>query len=382
MIDFRGYTAKAIEQAMLNQVPEGMDTREGSMIQTAIGPAAWFLEGVYLLLDQMQNNAYADTAVGEALDLKVMERGLTRTSATPAIRRGIFNVPVLSGSEFKTINGADSVIFVSGEQISAKEDQYIYKMTCKVPGRIGNYYAGNLLPITSVPGLTSAVLGELVTAGAEEESDAALRTRFFETFTIAEFGGNIQSYRNAILGIAGVGAVQVYPAWKGGGTVLCSILDDQFQPALPALVEQVQAIICPLEEEEASPSAHGYGMAPIGAAVTITTAKALTLNISCTVEVVSGIQNGTESYQDEIEKKIEEYLDSVSRSWGNPIKGHSIDYSITVYISRIIFAILTIEQIANVTDVRINGSGQDLSLVETADLQQIPALGTVVIQDG
>ena len=49
MIDFGQYMAKAIEKEMLKQVPSDIDTREGSMIQTAVGPAAWYLEGLYLL---------------------------------------------------------------------------------------------------------------------------------------------------------------------------------------------------------------------------------------------------------------------------------------------------------------------------------------------
>ena len=86
MIDFSGYTAKAIEQTMLNRVPSEIDTREGSMVQTAIGPSAWYLEGVYLLLAQMQDNASADKAAGESLDRKVAERGLKRNPAVPAVR--------------------------------------------------------------------------------------------------------------------------------------------------------------------------------------------------------------------------------------------------------------------------------------------------------
>lgn len=382
MIDLSGYTAKAIEKAMLSRVPADMDTREGSMIQTAVGPAAWYLEGLYLLLAQIQDNASADKAVGSSLDRKVMERGLSRNPAVSAVRKGTFNVPVLPGSQFKTINGADSVIFISGELITQTEGSYVYKMTCSIPGAVGNQYVGNLIPITAVSGLTSAILGEIVTAGAEEEKDDALRARFFETFNTAAFGGNIQSYRNEILKIAGVGAVQVYPVWQGGGTVLCSILDDQFKPALPSLIEQVQKTICPAEDGEAEPSANGYGLAPIGAAVTITTAQALPLQISCSIEFVSGLSNGAELYQAEIEQKIQEYLDTVSKSWGKAVKGYAIDYSITVYVSRIIFSILSIEQVVNVTNVLINDSGEDLHLIETADLQQIPVLGTVMIYDG
>lgn len=381
MINFSGYTAKAIEQAMLNQVPAEIDTREGSIVQTAIGPTAWYLEGIYLLLAQMQDNASADKAVGESLDRKVQERGLSRKPAIAAVRKGIFNVPVIAGSQFKTMNGANSVAFFSGDLISQDEEGCVYAMTCSTPGILGNSYQGNLLPVTAVSGLTSAVLGEVILAGVEEESDEALRARYFETFHTLAFGGNIPSYRKTILEISGVGAVQVYPVWKGGGSVLCSILDYSFQPASPALVEYVQEIICPSEDGESDPSVNGYGMAPIGAAVTITTAEALPVHITCHIEFSAGVQNGADTCQEEIERKIREYLLMVSKSWGNPLKGHTINYGITVYISRIIFAILSVEQVANVTDVMVNGSGEDLHLTETAELQQIPVLGTVVLYD-
>lgn len=50
-----------------------------------------------------------------------------------------------------------------------------------------------------------------------------------------------------------------------------------------------------------------------------------------------------------------------------------------VYIARIIYAVLQIPEIVNMTNVMINGSGNDLVLTETAELQQVPVLGTVVI---
>lgn len=382
MIDFSKYTAKSIERDMLSQVPADIDTREGSMIQTAVGPAAWYLEGTYMLLGKMQDNAYAETAVGEYLDRIVWGRGLARKKATAAVRKGTFNVPVVSGSQFKTINGAASVIFISGSLISSSEDNYVYEMICRESGQIGNSYIGNLLPITSVPGLTSAKLGDIKKAGTDEETDGALRMRYFDTFNIEPFGGNIQAYRKAILEIEGVGAVQVYPAWRGGGTVLCSILGDDFKPALPSVVQTVQNIICPSNEHESVPSGNGYGMAPIGAEATIVTASTMALNITCEIEFSSGIQNGGELYQEEIRKRIQGYLDEVTKTWGVPLKGHTIKYEMTVYVSRIIYSILTISEVVNVTNVLINGSGSDLHLIETAEVQQIPVLETVVIQDG
>ncbi len=381
MIDFSGYTAKAIERTMLSRVPPDIDTREGSIVQTAIGPVAWYLEGLYMLLGQIQENAYAKTAVGEALDLTAQERGLSRLPATAAVRKGIFNVPIASGSRFKTINGANSVIFVSGKRISDASEDYAYTMTCETAGAAGNSYAGKLLPVTAVSGLTTAILGDIISPGIDEETDDALRARFFETFNVAAFGGNIQSYRNEILAVPGVGAVQVYPVWKGGGTVLCSILGDDLKPALPAVVENVQRLICPPEDGNPEPSVNGYGTAPIGAAVTITTAAPLTLNVSCSIEFISGIQDGVNMYLGEIRDKIQEYLDSVIRTWGNPPKGHVIEYPVTVYVSRILFAILTIPEVVNASGIQVNGSGHDLHLIETAELQQIPILGEVIINE-
>lgn len=379
MIDFSGYTRAEIQRQMLEQVPDTLDKREGSIIQTAIGPVAWFLEGSFLNLGQVQSNAYASTAVGESLDLIVQTRGLTRIQASPAVRQGTFDAPVPSGSTFKTINGADSVIFTSGDEISSSGGTYIYKLTCNTPGEVGNSYTGPILPITVIPGLTTASIGQIVTAGTDEETDDELRARFFQTFEAAVFGGNIAAYRTTILAIGGVGAVQVYPAWQGGGTVLCSILGSDLKPASPTIIENVQNIICPPEEDGSSPSANGYGMAPIGAAVTITTATELILNITCDIEFASNIQNGVETYQSEIEQKIQDYIDSVNAGWGNALVGQKIEYPVEIYVSRIIYSILQISAVVNVTNLLINGSPNDLILTETAQLQQVAVLGSVVI---
>uniref|UniRef100_UPI0006D0E55C hypothetical protein n=1 Tax=Clostridium sp. NkU-1 TaxID=1095009 RepID=UPI0006D0E55C len=64
MNDFSNKTYANILAAQLNRVPDTIDKREGSMIQTALGPESWYLEGLYLDLDSVQKNAYAETAKG------------------------------------------------------------------------------------------------------------------------------------------------------------------------------------------------------------------------------------------------------------------------------------------------------------------------------
>ena len=382
MIDFStGYSYREILDAMLGKVSDTLDKREGSLIQTALGPLAWYLEGLALTLSNIQKAAYAETAEGEDLDLLAATRGLTRRAAVAAVRQGSFNVAIPEGSLFRTVNGDSSVLFASGEQISTSGGLYVYRMTCQTPGVIGNSYSGNITPVTAIAGLTTAVLGTIITEGADQESDNALRARYVASFDTAPYGGNISEYRQAILAIPGVGAVQVYPAnqYHGGGTALCSIVNADFGPASSALVKTVQDIICPPEDGQTAPSPNGYGIAPIGAAVDIVSATAVTINVSCRIIFASGVEDGLASYGDEIRAAVAEYIHSVAEDWGKALVSNRITYPVTVYASRIIYAILTIPEVASVADLTINGAAGDLALTETAALQQVPVLGEVTL---
>ena len=379
MIDFSNKTYANILAAQLNRVPDTIDKRQGSMIQTALGPESWYLEGLYLDLNSVQKNAYAETAGGDFLNMLVAERGIERKPATYAVKKGIFNREVSVGSRFSAHTGGGYLTYRIMEFIAQTEAGYTYKMRCETAGETGNNYTGQLIAIDYVTGLTSAELTELLSAGTEEETDDSLRARYLATFDVASFGGNIASYRNAILAIEGVGAVQIYPAWQGGGTVLCSILNGNLSPAGSELINTVQNIICPPEDDGSQPSANGYGMAPIGALVTIGTGTELVLDISLTVQFLASVQNGETAYKSQIEERIGSYLETVRQSWGAMLKSQKIEYAVTVYVSRIIYSILDISEIVNVTDVTINGSASDVACVENSSLQQVPVLGTVTI---
>lgn len=382
MIDFSsGYTYSEILSEMLAEVDDSLDKREGSLIQTALAPVAWYLEGLALALSQIQNGASVLTAQGSDLDYLVANRGLTRTAATYAVRRGTFNVQIPVGSEFRTVNGADSVVFRSGDFIEQDNSLYVYKMTCETAGEIGNSYTGTIIPVTAIAGLQTATIGAIITVGADEETDDSLRARYIETFTAAPYGGNITEYRQAILAVPGVGGVQVYPAesYNGGGTVLCSICSDDFTAVDSSLVEAVQNAICPPADGESAPSPDGYGIAPVGAAVDIVSATNKTVNISFTATFSANVVNGDVVYEDEIRDAIAAYIADVAKAWGNALRSRAIAYNVTVYAARIIAAILSVPEVINVSDLTINGASGDLQLTETSALQEIPVLGEVVI---
>lgn len=376
MIDFSQDTYQNLLQTMLAQVPATYDKRDTAPIPTALGPAAWVLEGFYLTLNQVQQQAFVQTAVGEALDMLAVLGGITRNQASAAVLLGVFNAQVPIGSRFSTINGSSSINFTATATATVEDPQegsYYYQMTAETPGTIGNEYTGPILPITVINGLTSAQLTDILVPGDDTETDDEFRSRLITALTDRPFAGNIASYRENILAIDGVGAVQVYPTWNGGGTVACSILGADYLPASEQLIENVQNAIDP------PTSGLGLGLAPIGAQVTITTPSEVTVNVTATVTLASGYAIG--QVQAPIETAIGNYLATVRQNWSTNTSSTSVVYAADVYVSQVVAAIVGVTGVVNATNVQLNGGTADLTLTQTGASQQVPVLGTVTLSE-
>ena len=376
MIDFTTQTYANIRAAMLQQVPNTYDQRDTAPIPTAISPAAYALAGFYLILNQVQQQAFIQTAVGQSLDYLAVLGGITRYQASPAVRLGIFNVSVPIGARFSTINGSSSINFTVTATATVDDPQegdFYYQLTAEIPGTVGNDYTGPILPITAVPGLTSAQITTILVPGDDTETDDAFRARLIEALTEQPFAGNIAAYRSSILAIDGVGAVQVYPTWNGGGTVKCSILGTDFLPASSQLVQNVQNAIDP------PTSGLGLGLAPIGAQVTIVAPTELTVNVSATLTLSSGYS--ISQVQSGVESAIEAYMLTVRQAWDTQVGDTTVEYSADVYIARVIAAILNVTGVVNATNVQLNGGTTDLTLTETGTTQQVPITGTVTLSE-
>lgn len=371
MIDFSKDTYQNLLQAMLDRIPDTYDKRDTSPIPTALGPAAWLLEGFYLSLNQVQLTGFVQTATGQSLDYLAVIAGLTRYPASAAVRLGVFNTAVPIGSRFSTINGTDSINFIV---TAATDTANQYQLTAETTGSIGNDYTGPILPITAIPGLTSAQITDILVPGDDEETDDALRERLITSLNDRPFGGNIASYRENILAIDGVGGVQIYPTWNGGGTVKCSILGADFLPASAELVENVQNAIDPPPNQGL-----GLGLAPIGAAVTVVSPSALTVNVSATVTLASGYAIG--QVQQPIEEAVEAYLLSVRQNWDTNTSDNNVAYAADVYLARVTAAIVGVAGVVNATGVQLNGGTDDLILTEDGTAQQVPVLGTVTLSE-
>lgn len=359
-----------LRQEMLARVPDTYDKRDTQPIPTAISPAAYVAEGLYIDLDYVQRQAYIMSATGDSLDKLAPLGGISRYAASAAVRLGLFNIAVPIGSRFSTINGENSIDLTATAAAGMSGGQYAYQLTADTPGSIGNDYTGPILPITSIQGLTSAQITDVLVPGDDVETDEEFRERLLLALTDRPFGGNIASYRENILAIDGVGAVQIYPTWNGGGTVKCSVLGADFTPASAELVENVQNAIDPPPNQGL-----GLGLAPIGAQVTISAPETVEINVSATLTIQSSYEIG--QLQTPIENAIAAYLLTVAQEWGTNTSSTSVQYAANVYVARVTAAIVGVTGVVNATNVQLNGGTDDLLLTETGTLQQVPALGTV-----
>lgn len=116
--------------------------------------------------------------------------------------------------------------------------------------------------------------------GADPESDDALRARVLSEYT-GQGAGTIADYQRWALSYAGVGQAFVVPIASGPGTVQVTVLDANGQPVSASIVAGLQAELDPV-------AGQGHGLAPIGAAVTVTTPALAAVGIDATITYDSG----------------------------------------------------------------------------------------------
>lgn len=373
MIDLSKYSYDSILNSMLEKVPNTIDKRPGSFIRTALAPIASIIFSGYFTMDIIQKYTFVSFAPSTFLDYRAAERGLSRKQATPAVRRVYFNIEIPEGTRFSTINGSSSVNFAVGDFIKKIDDYYYYQASCETLGIIGNGYTGPLQSITYINGLNVAQIDEILIPGAEIEDDESLRQRYYDSLREKAFAGNIASYREEILKMDGVGAVQVWPFWKGGGTVLCTILTTEFALASNQLIEKVQINICPPIEDETRPSQLGVGFAPIGASVTVATATQYKVNIS--FNVLIKVEAVYETVVEVCKKSIEDYLLGLRKKWDEKTIDKDIIYKCNILYAQVLAALIGSEGVLNITELLINGNNTDIYLTQSREMQQVPFLG-------
>lgn len=377
------YTYEYILTEALSKVPDNVDKREGSIIRDALSPCCYEAAKHILYLADIIEQTYIETANGLWLDGRVIEGGITRDPATYAKKLGVFKTQldepcqISIGQSFSTVG--DTILNYTAVQVYANEDGDVvpgsYIMQCNTVGSVGNSYIGRIVPNDYIEKLASAEITTLLYPGEEEESDDSLRERFLANLMKTAFGGNIAQYRQWAKEISGIGGVQVYPVWAGGGTVKLSIIDTDYNSCSSEFCQTILEKFDP--ENSGGETGLGLGIAPIGHKVTVSTPLPRTINVSGKITLLPRYK--LETLLPQIKLALEEYLLSLRQAWEN--SDDENNYSVIVYLGRINFAILNVKGVSSAYELQLNGTDTDIRLTETSSLQEIPVLGTVSLDE-
>lgn len=355
---YAGETAETILDRILDRVAAKFDKRIGSIIYDASAPASIELEKLYIALDYILDQSFADTAERPYLIRRARERGLVPYPATFARVTGVFtpeelDIPI--GSRF-----------YCGEytyQVASRIEPGRYYLDCETAGAAINGQTGRLIPIETINGLKTAELVEVSILGEDEEETEAFRQRYFDNLTADQYGGNVADYKSQILKLQGVGGVKVYPAWNGGGTVRCVIIDSELGVPTTALVDAVQQAVDPILIEGDNSQGLGLGIAPIGHYVTITGAAAANIDVTTTLTFLSG--NSLYTTLPEIEAALDAYYDELNGDW-------MYRDNVIVRIAEINARLLAIPGIVDIKDTLLNGREENI----VVDADSIPLRGS------
>lgn len=333
-------TYEELLQAMLDKVPDNVDKREGSVIYDAIAPCAFFLAQQNFQLDNFVDLVFPDTAVGEYLDRVVASYGVTRKAATQAVRKVTTTAPV----ELKTRWGIQNLVYTVMEQL----EENTYKAICETPGSIGNQYFGVMQPVSNGITAITATLSDVLVPGADEETDEALREKFYTKVRLPATSGNAYHYQLWALEVPGTGAAKVFPLADGPGTVTVLMVDSDkgISESLPATV-----------------AAYIETVRPIGATVTVKSPDALTVNV--TANVLLDKSRSLSEVQKDFETAVASFLkDTVFTTY-------------RVSYAKLGSLLLDIQGVEDFETLLLNGAAGNITVGE----RQVPIKGSVRLSE-
>ena len=399
---YEAQTYEAILARMLQKalsINSNLDTREGSLVWYGDAPAAVELQNLYIALETVLNETFADTASRPYLILRAAERGLSPQPASPAV----LQMAITPTTLFLPLNTRFSI----GElnyYVSADRGNGNYELTCETAGEAGNNYTGTVIPIEYVEGLETCKIISILVPGEDEEDTEVFRQRYLDSLNAQAFGGNRIDYIEKVNAIPGVGGVKVYRAWNSnlkpanmipptgtdtwinglsdvpegvktwldtvyaaennmftvGGTVKLVIINSTFTVPSETLVDQVQTAVDPLQN-----AGEGVGIAPIGHVVRVEGVNEETVDLSFALYYQRGwTWDDVSGY---VTEAIEGYFKELAEGWADQ------DEPLVVRISQIESRLLGINGILDIANTKINEEAANYTL----ELDHIPVLGSI-----
>jgi hypothetical protein len=408
---YEDITAQTLLDLCLEEVPEDLDKRQGSVIYNVLAAACNRLDDTFAELDNVYENTYPETAGGEFLDGLAEFEGLFRRPGTYSIRKATFtntetgepitNFDDLIGTSWALVDDEREIEW--GIPDDTLESDWAYdpllgewKLVCDTVGPDGDLGFGPLEPVGDVDDI-GGVLETVLSMGTDEEPDEDFRERYLLAVQKKAFGGNIPDYQDKFKqildpdGITRVQGVQVYPTpWPNedtglnGGTVGISVIgwfgnvdytvipDDTTQnihdreswiayfqwKCDPVHLAPTQLLLLQQAKEQGGLFGLSLqqlnaeiGFAPIDhwVKVVMPTKVSVYVTIDATKLIMLNQRTYNDSTRAEIRGAIESYCKSVNRDWDKEKEGD--DFIVKVYRAQIIAAVVKLGNIEIEDDV-------------------------------
>ena len=336
----------------MEDMPDGVDTQEGSLIYNACVKMALKLEEKYMGDQYLYENMNPTTMDEEHLIPYARdERGITIKEATYAVLQAEFKQEIPISSRF-SLNDLNYII-------TEKISDYIYKIECETAGKLGNSYFGQLSPISYIENWQGGEIVKVLIPGEDAPTLEEIREEVLKSYTSKDFAGNKADYKKKINALQGVGGCKPKRRDKTTGYINVLIISSEFKTPEQELIKSVQDAVDPETSH-----GEGDGLIAIGHAVLIQGVESVKINISAHIEFAN-----SKSYEDMksyIESAIDNYFLGLAKQWEDT-------ENLVVKIYQIITSLSAIENIVDITDVQLNGASDNIIL----ERNQIPERGEI-----
>lgn len=199
----------------------------------------WAMAGLayehYAFQDYIALQAVPWTATEEWLFGWAALKGVYQEDATASTGSVAFTGTVSAGTTIPVdtlITRADGTQFVTTAATTVALAPVNVPVACATPGAIGNTAAGTPMTIASpIGGIISAGVANLITGGADQETQDALRTRMLAIYAAPPQGGDLNDYVEWAMGVPGVTRAWALGGGAGAGTVVVYVMLDTTEAA-------------------------------------------------------------------------------------------------------------------------------------------------------
>lgn len=207
-------------------------------------------------LDWLKRQTYATTAEGEALELRALEKGITRRAAQQAAGSLTFvreeplwySVPIPKGTVCTAPDNGERFITTEDAVLPVQKLRVTVPAQAEQGGAGGNTAVGVVTVLVTPPaGITQVINETAFTGGTDMETDEELRARLLERAQNPSNGVNAAFYEDKALNISGVFSAKAIPKYNGAGSVGL-FLGSAGAPASKEAVQAVREALEPLRE--------------------------------------------------------------------------------------------------------------------------------------